>query len=97
MQDETIGELLIGLVPGLPKQALAKIVSQAEGVPLYAVETVRSLADRGVLAQRDGHLEPVGEIGELDVPASLSSLLSARLDGLSDDERQVVGQPRCSG
>ena len=42
-------ELLAGLVPGLPGGLLAQILARAEGVPLYAVETVRMLLDRGAL------------------------------------------------
>jgi class 3 adenylate cyclase/tetratricopeptide (TPR) repeat protein len=83
-------ELLYALVQGLPDQARDRIVEQAEGVPLYALETVRALVDRGVLAEREGALALVGELGELDVPASLSSLLAARLDGLDPDERELV-------
>ena len=41
--------LLGGLVTGLPEHALRAIVERAEGVPLYAVETLRMLIDRGVL------------------------------------------------
>ena len=88
---EAVTELLEGLVSGLPGSALRRIVARAEGVPLYAVETVRALADRGVLVQRgDERLEPAAEIGELDVPASLHSLLSARIDALSAPERELV-------
>ena len=47
-----MGELLDGLVRGLPAEARSRIVSQAEGIPLYAIETVRALADRGVLVGR---------------------------------------------
>src|SRR4051794_9362850 len=43
--------LLGGLVPGLPEDVAERILERAEGVPLYAVETVRMLLDRGVLAQ----------------------------------------------
>ena len=46
-----------GFVQGLPDDVAAKILERAEGVPLYAVETVRMLVDRGVLVQRDGHLQ----------------------------------------
>ena len=82
-------ELLAGLV-NLPDRAAGRIVERAQGVPLYAIETVRALADRGALAQRDGRLVLEGELGELDVPASLSSLLAARLDALEPVERGLV-------
>ena len=32
----------------------------------------------------------VGELGELEVPASLNALLASRLDALEPDEREVV-------
>src|SRR4029077_11787133 len=40
-------ELLGGLVPGLPETLRRQILERAEGIPLYAVETVRMLLDRG--------------------------------------------------
>ena len=85
-----MGELLDAVVDGLPRDARERIVDQAEGIPLYAVELVRALADRGALAERDGRYAVAGELGELDVPASLSSLLAARLDGLAPEERDLV-------
>ncbi len=42
--------LLAGLVPGLPEPAVRAIVARADGVPLYAVETVRMLLADGRLA-----------------------------------------------
>ena len=51
LSDAAMGELLDGLVDGLPAEARERIVSQAEGIPLYAIETVRALADRGVLSE----------------------------------------------
>jgi hypothetical protein len=36
-----------GLVPGLGQDLRSQILDRAEGVPLYAVETVRMLLDRG--------------------------------------------------
>ena len=65
-------------------------MAQAQGVPLYALETVRALTDRGVLSEREGRLVLEGELGALDVPASLSSLLAARLDALEPAERELV-------
>ena len=85
-----MGELLRGLVAELPARARRRIADQAEGIPLYAVETVRALSDRGILNDGDGRLELAEDIGELDVPASLHSLLSARLDALEPDQRELV-------
>ena len=90
LADEAVGELLDGLVRGLPVEARSRIVSQAEGMPLYAIETVRALADRGVLVEAGDRLELAGELGELDIPASLSSLLAARLDALDPEERELI-------
>jgi class 3 adenylate cyclase/tetratricopeptide (TPR) repeat protein len=82
--------LLTALVDGLPEPAADRIMERAQGVPLYAIEILRALTDRGVLAERDGHLVLQGELGELHVPASLSSLLAARLDALEAPERELV-------
>jgi class 3 adenylate cyclase/tetratricopeptide (TPR) repeat protein len=83
-------ELLGGLVPGLSEALRDQILARAEGVPLYAVETVRMLLDRGLLAREGAVYRPTGEIGELDVPETLHALIAARLDGLSDDERLLL-------
>jgi tetratricopeptide (TPR) repeat protein len=83
-------ELLSGLVPGLAEDARTRILERAEGVPLYAVETVRMLFDRGLLA-RDGDVyRPTGPIESLDVPETLHALIAARLDGLTAEERRVI-------
>ena len=52
-------ELLAGLVPGLPAALRDQILARAEGVPLYAVETVRMLLDRGLLVEQ-GSVYSVG-------------------------------------
>jgi class 3 adenylate cyclase/tetratricopeptide (TPR) repeat protein len=90
LEESAMGELLDALVDGLPAEARQRVVAQAEGIPLYALETVRALADRGVLELHDGRLALAGELDTLDVPASLSSLLAARLDALDQEERAVV-------
>ena len=91
LADEVIGELLDGLVSGLPLSARASIVERAEGIPLYAVETVRSLLDKGVLAKGpDEGLRLVGELGTLEIPPGLTALIASRLDALSLEERRLV-------
>ncbi len=91
LSDEAIGQLVDGLVVGLPADARRRIVERSEGIPLYAVETMRSLLDRGALGQsEDGTLHVTGELGELDVPPELTALISSRLDTLGPSERQLV-------
>ena len=47
LSEPAMQELLAGLVPGLPAALRDQILARAEGIPLYAVETVRMLLDRG--------------------------------------------------
>jgi class 3 adenylate cyclase/tetratricopeptide (TPR) repeat protein len=87
---EAMDQLLDGFVPGLAEQLRSEILERAEGVPLYAVETVRMLLDRGLLT-RDGDVyRPTGPIEQLDVPETLHALIAARLDALSSEERRLV-------
>ena len=90
LDDDAMDQLLHGLVPGLPSELAAQIRGQAEGVPLYAVETVRMLLDRGLLVRREDRFELTGPMDTLDVPESLQSLIAARLDGLPPDERKLL-------
>jgi class 3 adenylate cyclase/tetratricopeptide (TPR) repeat protein len=83
-------ELLAGLVPGLPQALRNQILERAEGIPLYAVETVRMLLDRGALIQEDAVYRPTATIESLAVPETLHALIAARLDGLTGDERRVL-------
>jgi class 3 adenylate cyclase/tetratricopeptide (TPR) repeat protein len=90
LSEEAMLELLAGLVPGLPEDLAAQIVDRAEGVPLYAVETVRMLLDRGLLAQEGARYVVTGEVEELAIPETLQALLAARLDGLQPAERALI-------
>jgi tetratricopeptide (TPR) repeat protein len=83
-------ELLAGLVPGLPDAAVAAIVRRADGIPLYAIEMVRTLVTDGRLKQADGVYVPVGDLTALAVPETLTALISSRLDALDPADRSIV-------
>jgi class 3 adenylate cyclase/tetratricopeptide (TPR) repeat protein len=87
---EAMEALLDGFVPGLPGELRSEILQRAEGVPLYAVETVRMLLDRGLLAREGDVYRPTETIEALAVPETLHALLAARLDGLDAAERALV-------
>jgi class 3 adenylate cyclase len=85
-----MSELLSGLVPGLPTGLHDQILVRAEGVPLYAVETVRMLLDRGLLTADGSSYALTGEVTSLEVPETLHGLIAARLDGLPVEERRLL-------
>ena len=90
LSGRAMDELLAGFVPGLPEELRAQILARAEGVPLYAVETVRMLLDRGLLAREGDVYRPTGPIEALDVPETLHALVAARIDGLDPAERRLL-------
>jgi predicted ATPase len=90
LSDVAMRQLLEGLVPGLPDELATRVLLRAEGVPLYAVETIRMLLDRGLLTPDGSRYRVTGDIGELDVPETLHALAAARLDSLTATERSVL-------
>ncbi|HTX63422.1 MAG TPA: adenylate/guanylate cyclase domain-containing protein, partial [Acidimicrobiales bacterium] len=93
----SMAALVDALVPGMPAEARDAITARAQGVPLFAVETVRSLIDQGVV-QRDGDSYTlVGDLGTLRVPESLHALLAARLDALPAEVRALVADASVVG
>jgi class 3 adenylate cyclase/tetratricopeptide (TPR) repeat protein len=97
LDESAMGQLLDGLVPGMPGAAKAAVAGRAEGIPLYAVETVRMLIDRAAVQPIDGVYRLVGDLGDLDVPASLHSLLAARLDTFDADTRRFIADASVLG
>jgi len=87
---EAMEELLAGLVPGLPGDVRDRILARAQGVPLYAVETVRMLLDRGLLVRDGAAYRLTGPVEALEVPETLHALIAARLDGLPPEERRLL-------
>jgi class 3 adenylate cyclase/tetratricopeptide (TPR) repeat protein len=90
LPSQAMEELLTGLVPGLPPEVRDRILARAEGVPLYAVETVRMLLDRGLLVREGPAYRLTGPVEALEVPETLHALIAARLDGLSAEERRLI-------
>jgi class 3 adenylate cyclase/predicted ATPase len=90
LSEEDMRWLLAGMIPGLPEQIERQILDRAEGVPLYAVETVRMLLDRGLLAQEGAAYRVTGPVETLEVPETLHALIAARLDGLDPRERAIL-------
>ena len=101
LDDTAMAALVDGLVVGLPDDTRRALVSRAEGVPLFAVETVRALIDRDMVLPRGGRYVPSDEVtldlNAIGAPASLQALVAARLDALTVDERRVVSDASVLG
>ena len=76
--------------PRIAANAARRIAARAEGVPLYAVETLRMLLAQGVMASERRGLPPHGDLSDVAVPDSLRGLVAARLDLLPAAERSLV-------
>lgn len=97
LSTESMQELLSGLVPGLPTAARDAIVDRADGIPLYAVETVRMLLAQGRLVVDEGVYRPADDLADLAVPETLTALISARLDELDSSDRGLVADAAVLG
>jgi class 3 adenylate cyclase/predicted ATPase len=92
LNEEDIEALVGAAVEGAPPALLRSVREHAAGVPLFAVESLRMLENRGLMiAEGDAHrYRLLGEVHDLDVPPSIHALVAARLDRLGDFERQVL-------
>jgi class 3 adenylate cyclase/tetratricopeptide (TPR) repeat protein len=96
LSDRAMESLVDGLVAGLPDSARQVLIERAEGIPLYAVETVRALIDQDAVVPRQGRYVLADDaasrvdLGSLGAPASLQALISSRLDALDPAERSLV-------
>jgi hypothetical protein len=97
LSDDAIDHLLRGLVPGLPDEAVARIRDRADGIPLYAVETVRMLLDRGLLERGETGYSVTGNLAALDVYLATTLLEYAEWlegQGRTGELSPVVGEAR---
>jgi hypothetical protein len=90
LTDGAMTELLRGLVPTMAEDDLGRIVARAEGVPLYAVETIRALIDGGHLVRHDAVYEAAGALPTLDIPPTLRALIASRLDALDAGDKSLL-------
>jgi len=85
--EQLIGALLGSDCPGPVRELVAE---RAEGNPFFVEELIATLADRGVLARRDGGWS-FGELpARFSVPDTVQAVLAARIDMLPRAEKAAL-------
>jgi class 3 adenylate cyclase/tetratricopeptide (TPR) repeat protein len=74
----------------LPGPLVRQVVEKAEGNPLFAEEIVSFLTERGVLRTTAGQVEFDTNAVAAALPASVQSLLTARVDRLAAKDRTLL-------
>jgi class 3 adenylate cyclase len=77
-------------VEAVPEALVRLVTEKAEGNALFAEEIVSFLADRGVLRATEGKVEFDAGTVAAALPASLQSLLTARVDRLAPQDRALL-------
>lgn len=80
---------LVGCHPSV-LALLPLLVERAEGVPLFAEESVRALVQDGRLAGRPRDYHALTAVSEVQVPPTVQSVIAARIDRLPDDDRRLL-------
>ncbi len=93
-------KLVRQLLPGsdIPESLRQSMLLKAEGNPFYVEEIIRMLVDRGILIASDTHgswrvapaWEGSSEVIDPAIPDTVQGVLAARLDLLSERERDVL-------
>jgi class 3 adenylate cyclase/tetratricopeptide (TPR) repeat protein len=85
-------------VPNVPYSVQELIVSNAEGNPLYLEELIKMLVEEGVIVKEEPQWRvQLEKLRQIQVPATLTDLLQARLDSLPMTERLLLQQASVVG
>lgn len=74
----------------LDPAVLDRVVTAAEGNPLFVGQLLAMLVEDGALRRVDDRWVTDRDLATLAIPPTIEALLAARLDGLPDGERAVV-------
>jgi predicted ATPase len=88
-ESELIVEHLLGDAP-FPVEVRDRIITSAEGNPLFVEQVLSMMIDDGLLQQEQGRWVPTGDLSDLAIPGTIQALLAARLDLLTAHERAVI-------
>jgi tetratricopeptide (TPR) repeat protein len=92
LDDHAVGQVIHNLLggAGLPDSFVKRVVTAAEGNPLYVEQMLQMLIDSGAVKQQDDRWVTAQTDGEIAIPPTIQALLEARLDKLERGERAAA-------
>jgi len=87
---ESTGELLAALLGPYPELVPLTQMLVKRGNPFFLEETVRTLVETGALAGERGAYRLTRPVEALQVPATVQTILAARIDRLPADDKQLL-------
>ena len=87
---ESAGELLSAFLGQDPALAPLYRLLEKRGNPFFLEETLRDLVESGVLAGERGAYRLTRPVNALQVPATVQTILAARIDRLPVEEKQLL-------
>jgi len=84
-------------VDAMPESLRSEVVRRAEGNPLFVEEFLRTLMETGRIEQRDGRWVAAAAGDSIEVPPTLQGLITARLDRVSHDLKQLLQRGSLAG
>jgi len=81
----------------LDDELAGRIVTAAQGNPLFLEQMLSMMIDDGLLTRENGRWVSATDLAEVAVPPTIQALLSARLDLLGQDERAVMEAASVAG
>ncbi len=88
-EGRALAAALLGDEPSL-ERLRDMICARAEGVPLFTEEIVGQLVQSGRLSGVTGRLTVRQAIDDIELPATIHSVLAARIDRMAPDERTLL-------
>jgi class 3 adenylate cyclase/tetratricopeptide (TPR) repeat protein len=85
---ELLGNLLY--IEDLPQSVRTLVLKKSEGNPFFLEEVLRALIDSGYIVRENSHWRATREIVNVTIPDTLAGVLSARIDRLPDNTKQVA-------
>lgn len=88
-ESELIVANLLGSA-GVPAEVQQRICQTGEGNPLFVEQMLSVLIEDGLLTSEEGRWFVSGDLSEVEIPPTISALVTARLDRLGLEERAVM-------